>query len=141
MPSDLRVVFDTNTLISAFLLPQSIPRQALDAATAAGQLLLSTATAVELTEVLRQPKFDRYLTEHRRLTLLAVVIRTADLVDVDASITDCRDPKDNKFLELAVSGRATHLVTGDQDLLILHPYRGITILTPRQFLTEVATPS
>lgn len=76
MPSDLRVVFDTNTLISAFLLPQSIPRQALDAATAAGHLLLSIATARELTEVLRQPKFDRYLTEHRRLTLLAVVIRT-----------------------------------------------------------------
>jgi predicted nucleic acid-binding protein len=128
MPSDLRVVFDTNTLISAFLLPQSIPRQALDAAT-------------ELTEVLRQSKFDRYLAEHRRLTLLAVVIRTADLVDVDVTITDCRDPKDNKFLALAVSGRATHLVTGDQDLLVLHPYRGIGILTPRQFLTEVATPS
>ncbi len=141
MPSDLRVVFDTNTLISAFLLPESIPRQAFDAATAAGRLLLSIATATELTEVLDQPKFDRYLSGHRRLALLAAVIRTADLVDVDAAITDCRDPKDNKFLELAASGRATQLVTGDQDLLILHPDRGITILTPRQFLTEVATPS
>jgi uncharacterized protein len=138
MPSDLRVVFDTNTLISAFLLPPSIPRQALDAATTAGHLLLSIATATELTEVLRQPKFDHYLTEQRRLTLLAAVIRAADLVDVDVSITVCRDPKDDKFLELAVSGRATHLVTGDQDLLILHPYHGIAILTPRQFLTEVA---
>lgn len=133
MPSDLRVVFDTNTLISAFLLPQSIPRQALDAAVASGHLLLSIATATELTEVLRQPKFDRYLTEHRRLTLLAVLVRAADLVEVDATITDCRDPKDNKFLELAVSGGATHLVTGDQDLLMLHPYRGITILTPASF--------
>ena len=141
MPSDLRTVFDTNTLISAFLLPQSIPRQAMDAAVTSGYLLLSIATATELTEVLRQPKFDRYLTEQRRLTLLAALIRTADLVEVDATISDCRDPKDNKFLELAVSGRATHLVTGDQDLLMLHPYRGITILTPRQFLTEAATPS
>jgi putative PIN family toxin of toxin-antitoxin system len=141
MPSDLRFVFDTNTLISAFLLPQSIPRQALDAATAGGLLLLSIATATELAEVLRQPKFDHYLTEQRRLTLLAAVIRTADLVDVDTTITDCRDPKDSKFLELAVSGRATHLVTGDQDLLILHPYRSIAILTPRQFLIEIATPS
>ncbi len=109
MPSDLRVVFDTNTLISAFLLSKSIPRQALDTATAAGRLLLSTATATELTEVLRQPKFDRYLAQHRRMTLLAVVIHNADLVDVDVTITDCRDPKDNKFLELAVSGQATHL--------------------------------
>jgi len=141
MPSDLRVVFDTNTLISAFLLSKSIPRQALDTVTAAGRLLLSTATATELTEVLRQPKFDRFLAQHRRMTLLAVVIHNADLVEVDIAITDCRDPKDNKFLELAVSGQATHLVTGDRDLLVLHPYRSTTILTPRQFLAEIASPS
>jgi len=127
------------SLISAFLLSKSIPRQALDTATAAGRLLLSTAT--ELTEVLRQPKFDRYLAQHRRMTLLAVVIHNADLVEVDIAITDCRDPKDNKFLELAVSGQATHLVTGDRDLLVLHPYRSTTILTPRQFLAEIASPS
>jgi uncharacterized protein len=141
MPSDLRVVFDTNTLISAFLIPKSIPRQALDTATAIGRLLLSTATATELTEALRQPKFDRYLTQHRRMTLLAVVILNADLVDVDVTITDCRDPHDNKFLELAISGQATHMITGDQDLLILHPYRGTTILTPRQFLADITPPS
>jgi hypothetical protein len=141
MPSDLRVVFDTNTLISAFLLSKSIPRQALGTAMAAGRLLLSTATATELTEVLRQPKFDRYLAQHRRMTLLAVLIHNADLVEVDIAITDCRDPKDNKFLELAVSGQATHLVTGDRDLLVLHPYRSTTILTPRQFLAEIALPS
>lgn len=141
MASDLRTVFDTNTLISAFLLPQSIPRQALDAAVTSGHLLLSIATVTELTGVLRQPKFDRYLPEQRRLTLLAVLIRAAELVEVDTAITDCRDPKDSKFLELAVSGRATQLVTGDQDLLMLHPYRGSIILTPRQFLTEVAARS
>ena len=78
MSSDLRVVFDTNTLISAFLLPESIPRQALDRATAAGRFLLSPATATELTEILRQPKCDRYLTEHRRMTLLPVLIYHAD---------------------------------------------------------------
>jgi putative PIN family toxin of toxin-antitoxin system len=141
MPSDLRVVFDTNTLIGAFLLPKSIPRHALDAATAAGRLLLSAATATELTEALRHPKFDRYLTQHRRLTLLAALIHSANLVEVEIAITNCRDPKDNKLLELAVSGQATHLVTGDQDLLVLHPYRGTAILTPRQFPAEIAPPS
>ena len=55
MPSDLRVAFDTNTLVSAFLLPDSTPRQALNAATAAGRLLLSAPTAAELTEVLLHP--------------------------------------------------------------------------------------
>jgi len=140
MPSDLRVAFDTNTLVSAFLLPDSTPRQALNAATAAGRLLLSAPTAAELTEVLLHPKLDRYLAEHRRLTLLAALIRDADLVEVDVTITDCRDPKDNKFLELAVSGRATHLLTGDQDLLVLHPFRTTAILTAREFLTEIAPP-
>ncbi len=78
---------------------------------------------------------------HRRLTLLAVVIHHADLVEVDQAVTDCRDSKDNKFLQLAVSGHATHLVTGDQDLLVLHPYRHIAILTAREFLAEVARSS
>jgi hypothetical protein len=141
MRSDLRVVFDTNTLISAFLLPKSIPRQALDAATAAGRLLLSTATATEVTEILHQPKFDRYLAENRPMTLLAVVLHNADLVEADVTITDCRDPEDNKFLGLSVSGQAAHLFTGDQDLLILHPFRTTTILSPRQFLAEIASPS
>ncbi len=141
MPRDLRVIFDTNTPISAFLLPESIPRQALDSATVAGRLLLSPATATELTEVLRQPKFDRYLSEHRRMTLLAVLIHHADLVEVDVTVIDYRDPKDNKFLELAVSRHASHLVTGDQDLLVLHPFRTTSILTPREFLAEIAAPS
>ena len=50
-------------------------------------------------------------------------------------IVACRDPKDDKFLDLAVSGQATHLVTGDPDLLALHPFRGIDIVTARAFLT------
>lgn len=53
---------------------------------------------------------------------------------MDAPITACRDPKDDKFLELAVSGRATHIISGDTDLLTLNPFRGIAILPPRAFL-------
>jgi predicted nucleic acid-binding protein len=51
-------------------------------------------------------------------------------------VTDCRDPKDNKFLELALSGKATHIVSGDEDLLVLHPFRGILILMPQAFLAQ-----
>nr|WP_232285716.1 putative toxin-antitoxin system toxin component, PIN family [Crocosphaera chwakensis] len=49
-------------------------------------------------------------------------------------MNECRDPKDNKFLEVAVNGNATHIITGDKDLLELHPFRGISILKPKQFL-------
>jgi len=52
-------------------------------------------------------------------------------------LLECRDPKDNKFLELAVSGGATHLISGDNDLLVLHPFRGIQIMTPQMFLSQL----
>jgi predicted nucleic acid-binding protein len=56
------------------------------------------------------------------------------LVDVKTQITACRDPKDDKFLSLAVSGAATHIITGDRDLLTFDPLQGIRILTPQDFL-------
>ena len=58
------------------------------------------------------------------------------MVEIAETFTDCRDAKDNKFLELAVSGKADCIVSGDADLLVLNPFRGIPILTPREFLTR-----
>jgi uncharacterized protein len=65
---------------------------------------------------------------------LAVLTREAQWIDVDVQITACRDPKDDKFLSLAVCGQATHIVTGDADLLALHPFQGVQIVTPGRFL-------
>jgi putative PIN family toxin of toxin-antitoxin system len=90
----------------------------------------------ELNDVLRRPRFDKYLQEEERMEFLATLVREAELVDVTAVVTDCRDPKDNKFLELAVSGKATHVISGDDDLLVLHPFRGIPILTPHDFVAQ-----
>ena len=73
--------------------------------------------------------------------MLDEFLATVEMVGVDESIHDCRDPKDNKFLELAVSGGATHLVTGDDDLLVLHPFRGVAIVTPQAFLDEFSPDS
>ena len=61
----------------------------------------------------------------------------AEQVEVTETITDCRDAKDNKFLELAVSGKATHILSGDGDLLALHSFRGIAVVTPQAFLTSL----
>jgi hypothetical protein len=66
-------------------------------------------------------------------SFLAALTREAQWVNVKAEIRACRDAKDDKFLELAVSGRATHLVTGDTDLLALSPFQGIEILPPIGF--------
>jgi hypothetical protein len=130
----LRFVFDTNVLVSALLLPDSKPRQALDRALQNGKLLLSFAVLAELYEVLNRKKFRRYVDEEDVRTFVAVLTREAEWVDVNVRITACRDSKDDKFLELAVSGRGTHIVTGDSDLLALNPFQGIRIVPPQEFL-------
>ena len=117
MTNDPRFVFDTGVLVSAVLLPRSVPRQAVDFAFAHGIVLASADTIGELDEVLRRPKFDRYLLEEERLLFLATFIRDAKVVDVTEKITECRDPKDDRFLELAVDGNATCIVSGDSDLM------------------------
>jgi putative PIN family toxin of toxin-antitoxin system len=131
-----RVVIDTNTVVSAVLIPRSIPRQAFDKAFASGIVIASDAAITELTTVIKRKRFDRYLHEEERFTFLAAYINATTTVTITEKITDCRDEKDNKFLEAAVAGQATHIVTGDQDLLVLHPYRGIAIVTPRDFLSN-----
>jgi len=136
MTDDLRVVFDVHVLVSAMLLPSSIPRRAFDLALRHGRLLISTETATELNEVIRRPKFDPYLTEEDRIEFLTLFVREAELVHVVQRVTDCRDPRDNKFLELSVSGGASHLVTGDSALLALHPFRGIAVVSPSEFLAQ-----
>ena len=135
MTSDARFVLDTGVLVSAILLPRSVPRQAVDLAFAQGIVLASADTIDELDGVLRRPKFNHYLREAERLLFLAAFVRDANVVDVTEKLTECRDPKDNKFLELAVSGNATCIVSGDGDLLVLNPFRGVRILTPQEFIS------
>jgi putative PIN family toxin of toxin-antitoxin system len=134
--NETRTVIDTGVAVSAVLLPRSVPRQAFDAAAARGKLLVSEATVTELDEVLRRPKFNKYVSEEKRLEFLAALVLEAEQVEVTEVITACRDAKDNKFLELAVCGRASHILSGDGDLLALHPFRGIAVVTPHAFLTS-----
>jgi uncharacterized protein len=134
--SSERSVLDTNVVVSAVLLPRSVPRQAFDLAFVRGVVLVSDSTLTELNNVLRRPRFDRYVSEDERLRFLAKFIRDATVVEVTEVTTDCRDSKDNKFLELAVSGNATCIISGDADLLVLHPFRSMLIMTPQEFITQ-----
>jgi putative PIN family toxin of toxin-antitoxin system len=130
----LRCVFDANVLISALLIPDSTPRRALDFALRKGEMLLSFALLAELTEVLSRKQFRRYVDEEDVRRFLAALTREATWVEVNVKIKACRDPDDDGILELAVSGSASHVVTGDADLLVFHPFRGIQIVTPHAFL-------
>ena len=113
MTSNTRVVFDTNVAVSAVLLPHSVPRKAFDLAVARCRVLISTAMVFELEEVLRRPKFNRYVQEAERLELLASLVNEAEPIQILESITACRDPKDDKFLEVGLNRRADVIITGD----------------------------
>jgi putative PIN family toxin of toxin-antitoxin system len=133
-----RYLFDTGVLVSAALFTESTPGRALAAALRGGSILLSQATAQELQNVLGRPRFERYVRLATRRRFLAALLRRATLVEVNQSFHVCRDPRDDKFLELAVAGHASFIVTGDKDLLALNPFHGVPILTPAEFLTAVA---
>jgi putative PIN family toxin of toxin-antitoxin system len=131
-----RVVLDTNALVSRLLLPGSVPGEAVRKAVDAAQLLVSEATLEELTDVLGRAKFDPYVTIEDRQEFLRLLCRIAEMVPIIHTVRACRDPRDDKFLELAVNGEALLIVTGDDDLLILDPFRGIPIVTPAAYLAQ-----
>lgn len=130
----LRVVLDTNVLLSALLFDEG--RLAwLRRAWQDGILvpLLSRATAEELLRVLKYPKFR--LSPAEREELLADVLPFCESVSIDdspANLPPCRDADDRMFLEVATQGRADALVTGDADLLTLAGAFAVPIITPAE---------
>ncbi|MXX23415.1 MAG: putative toxin-antitoxin system toxin component, PIN family [Rhodospirillales bacterium] len=129
-----RFVFDINALISAFLIEESVPSQALRSALDQGVVLVSAPLLTTLAGVLRRPKFDRYLTLHEREDLLASFVASTRMIEIAERIRACRDPDDDAILELAVNGNAKAIITGDPDLLVLNPFRGVQILSPADFV-------
>jgi len=128
-----RLVMDTNVALSGLLFPGSIPSRVLQEAQGS-VILASSATRQELTEVIEQIRFDRYLQREVRRSLAVEYLRATVTIEVPFPIRACRDPKDDKFLEVAVHGLADAIITGDRDLLELNPFRGIAILTPAEYL-------
>ena len=131
-----RVVIDTNVLISSLFFTTSTPAKAVEKAVTKAQLVATTETLRELIEKLLLPKFDRYVRRERRDALLQRVASLFEIIDVLQPIRASRDPKDDKFLEAAVNGRADVIMTGDRDLLDLNPFRGIAIMTPAGYLAR-----
>lgn len=128
------IVLDTNTYVSGYIFTNSITAKALEKAQENYQLVFSEQTWAELTDVINRPKFDKYLDSSARFNILELLKEVAIFVEPTETITDCRDPKDNKFLEIAVAADAQYIVTGDLDLLILNPFRTIFILKSGDFL-------
>lgn len=125
---------DTNVFVAA-LLHGATPRRVYEAfLDGKFTLVFSRATVAELIDVLTRPTLRALTSEAEVSNLLALIQRDALIVQPTRHVSACRDPKDNPLLDCALTGGAACVVTGDLDLLVLHPFRGIHILRPRDFL-------
>ena len=131
------IVIDTHVLISAGLLPNSVSAQALILAFERFVMAQNQATWHELQNKIVRKKFDRYFGATGRLDLLARLAQNTTFFEPVAVVVDSRDATDNKFLALALDAQATCILSGDQDLQVLHPYREIPIYSPGEFVKVV----
>lgn len=133
-------VVDTSTLVSAALRPGSKPSVALRLVLAKFRLSASEFTLAELRGVFGRPKFDRYLNPADRMTFVEMIEQRADRVEVAPEhlrqAARCPDPNDAPFLALALACDAHCLISSDADLLGMHPFMGIEVLTPGAFVAR-----
>ena len=133
----MRAVVDTNILVRALIRPQgSVGPVLLRLRQGDYTLLYAQALLEELVDVLNRPRIrHKYgLTDEDIQTVVGLILLRGEAVTPQERITACRDPKDDKFLEVAVAGQADVIVSGDEDLLVLHPFAGISIVPPAAFL-------
>jgi len=135
-----RVVVDTNVLLSAVLIRDSVPFIVVDRLLENGCLVFSTATFSEFETRIWKPKFDRYLSMEIRKRVLRDVDASAIWVDVPESLEAqswSRDSQDDHFIRAALAAGASRLVTGDEDLLVLQHVDTLQIVTPRVALEDI----
>lgn len=132
----MRVVVDTNIFVNAALKSVSWPASVVRWIDTHGGLLKSLATEGQVIEVLQRPYIASRVPPSYLENVLHIL--SAEEVAITERIVTCRDPTDDKLLELAVNGRTDMTVTGDSDLLVLHPFRGIPIIDPTAFVQGVA---
>lgn len=92
----LRGVSDNNVLVSAALLA-GVPRKAFDKLLDNGTVLISVPALLELADVLNREKFDKYVTHDERMRFMVSFLKVAEMIEIDETITVCRDPKDDKL--------------------------------------------
>ena len=129
----MRVVIDTNVWVSRLLLAHSVSARAVDKALGEHDVVVSEASVEELADVLSRAKFDKYVSREDRVEFVRRVLQVATMVPVLSEVADCRDPKDNSILALALDSGSECVISGDSDLVTLSPWRGIAIVPPREF--------
>jgi putative PIN family toxin of toxin-antitoxin system len=135
MKAKHRIIIDINLWIS-FLLTSNFSKIDTLVEDTGITLLFSQELIDEFIEVALRPKFKRYFSLDDIEELLTKVQKKAKFITVISKVDRCRDPKDNFLLALAQDGKATHLITGDQDLLILKKFGRTNILTMGEYIVQ-----
>jgi len=142
MSVDVRFVFDTNTLIAAACFPRSFGLRAFNHVLDHGTFITCSQALDELLDVIVRSKFDRFSPRADRIKFYEIYLVEAESIQIAGTLKVCRDPTDDKFLELAVTGKAEYLVTRDNDLLVMNPFRGVHICDAEYLVSLLgATPS
>ncbi len=132
----MRVVLDTNVFVSILIRPGDTFLSLIDHIEKSATILYSADTLTELVDVLRRRKFARYTNADEVAAFVAWIAAAGELVTINEAVTGSRDAKDDKFLALAVAGKADYLVSGDKDLLVLGRIGGTAIVTPADFVAS-----
>ena len=130
--NSIRVVIDTNIWIS-FLIGKTLSGLSEALINDKIRILFSEELFDELVEVLQRPKFKKYFSQNDIMELISLIHLKTERIEIKEQFEDCRDPKDNFLLDLCVSGDADYLITGDDDLSALNPFRGVKIINYRDF--------
>jgi putative PIN family toxin of toxin-antitoxin system len=133
----MRVVVDCNVLISAALSKNGTSAKAIKVAEDFHRMILSAKTLREFSDTLLKTKFDKYFRPiDVRFAIISRYFSRCELITPFHSIKACRDPKDDMYLELALSGKANCIITGDPGLWALNPFETIPIISPKDFLDQ-----
>jgi putative PIN family toxin of toxin-antitoxin system len=130
----MRVVVDTNILVSFAIRPSQDFERLFDYLAGQGVTLVSEETIAELFAVLSRDKFREYIAQSSAIDYVEWYAGISESVVVTDRVIACRDPKDDMFLSLAVAGKANCIISGDRDLLDMAAYKGIPIYSAAEFL-------
>lgn len=128
----IRIVIDTNIWIS-YLIGKTLSGLSEAIISDKVKILFSSKLFEELIEVLQRPKFKKYFTNKIIQEFISLIHSRIEWVEITEYFDDCRDAKDNFLLNLCVCGKADYLITGDEDLLVLNPFRKTKIVDYRSF--------
>jgi len=130
------IVLDASTLVSATFNSHGVPARAVEHALSVDRVAISEPVMTELLDVLYRPGIARFIKPESSSQLLGQLVALGVSFEPVERVTDCRDPKDNKYLELALTAKAERIISSDTDLLVLHPWRSVRILRPADYLGE-----